>query len=435
MNHHDKQAHDLIDLPIFPVDKKAGILRSWDELRECEPPKVLRSVDKVMMLCEDNSIWPVSMNADPDPDDRQMSRRDHFEEGFQYAKSSATRAAMGNPLLTAWSVIGCIVFALASVLIALFFIQIKFGDVIADELTAGAALTYFLATFGAIAIPKTASMPRGALKRLRERLSRFWIRLRRKDRPKKVKKEKPPDLGPLETVYIFDELSGRPFVKMVPLYVLTENLPVSCRYTYEPGFTKWIAAGIGAAIGLAAVWGGVVYFYGNIMAIVFGLIFGASFGSIFGYFALPRFIMEPPFWVVRRLRIRTEDGGVDFESMPDIYPEEHTHLMGLPVAEARQLRLVKAHQAAGTAVATAADNGTGIALRERPANSNVTPAMAYIPTVHRATTLYEEIEQRDFKEQFKGGMSGKEKIQVYSLMVMAICSVGLLVFIILITAK
>ncbi len=182
------------------------------------------------MVCEDNSIWPMSMNSDPDLDDRQMSRKDHFEEGFQYAKAAATRAAMGNPLLTAWSVIGCIVFAICSVLIALFFVQVKFGDEISEQI--GAALPhspFFLAVFGAIVVAEGTPKLGGASKRLRERFTKFRLRFRRKP---KVIKEKPPNLGPLETVFIYDELAGRPFTKMVPLYVLTEKSPVSCRYTF-----------------------------------------------------------------------------------------------------------------------------------------------------------------------------------------------------------
>jgi len=442
LNHHDKQAHDLIDQPIFPVEKKPGACRSWDELLNCDAPKVLRSVDKVMMICEDNSIWPVSMNSDPDLDDRQMSRKDHFEEGFQYAKAAATRAAMGNPLLTAWSVVGVIVFAIASVLIALFFIQIKFGDEISEQI--GAAMPHsplFLMVFGAIAVSESTPKLGGALKRLRERFAKFRLRFKRKP---KVKKERPPNLGPLETVFIYDELAGRPFTKVVPLYVLTEKLPVSCRYTFEPGITKWLAAGVGAAIGVAALFGGLVFAYGQIMGIIFGLLIGAPFGAIFGYFGLTPFILESPFWVVRRMRLRDESGEVLYELIDgdtgevqnnpcDIFPEDHTHLMGLPVPLARELRLALAHQGAAGRAPTS--NANGAAVRERPSNPQITAAMAYNPTVHRATTLYEEIEQRDFKEEFKGGMSGMQKIQIYSLMLMAICSVGLLVFLIMITSK
>jgi len=143
------------------------------------------------------------------------------------------------------------------------------------------------------------------------------------------------------------------------------------------------------------------------------------------------------------MRLRDEAGDVlyelidgetgDIQNNPcDIFPEEHTHLMGLPVPLARELRLALAHRGAGTTTAPpSGSNGT--AVRDRPSTPQITAAMAYNPTVHRATTLYEEIEQRDFKEEFKGGMTGMQKIQVYSLMLMAIASVGLLVFIILIT--
>ena len=444
LNHHDKQAHDLIDQPIFPVEKKPGVCRSWDELLNCDPPPVLRSVDRVMMVCEDNSIWPMSMNSDPDLDDRQMSRKDHFEEGFQYAKAAATRAAMGNPLLTAWSVVGCIIFAIASVLIALFFIQIKFGDEISEQI--GAAMPHtsvFFALFGAIVVSQPTSRSRGALKRLRERFVKFRLRFHRKP---KVKKEKPPKQGPLETVYIYDELAGRPFTKMVPLYVLSEKLPVTCRYTYEPGITKWLAAGVGAGIGMAILFVALMFSYGQVMGMVFSLLIGSPVGAVFGYFGITPFLLETPFWVVRRMRLRDESGEVLFELIDgdtgniqndpcDIFPEEHTHLMGLPVPVARELRLALAHRGAAVAAAPASNGSNGAAARERPSNPQITAAMAYNPTIHRATTLYEELEQRDFKEEFKGGMTGMQKIQVYSLMMMAIASVGLLVFLILITAK
>ncbi len=394
------------------------------------------------MICEDNSIWPVSMNSDPDLDDRQMSRKDHYEEGFQYAKAAATRAAMGNPLLTAWSVVGCIVFAIASILIALFFIQIKFGEQISEQI--GASIPHsplFLAVLGAIAVSQTTPKLGGALKGLRERFNKFRLRFRRKP---KEKKPKPPNLGPLETVFIYDELAGRPFTKSVPLYVLTEKLPVSCRYTYEPGITKWLAAGIGAAVGVVGIFGILVFPYGQIMGIIFGLLIGAPIGTIAGYFGLTPFLLESPFWVVRRMRLRDESGEVLYELIDgdtgeiqndpcDIFPEEHTHLMGLPVPLARELRLALAHKGASVATAPkSGSNGAAVAVTERP-NPQITAAMSYNPTIHRATTLYEEIEQRDFKEEFKGGMNTMQKVQVYSLMVMAIASVGLLVFLVMIT--
>lgn len=161
LNRHDKQAHDLIDNPIFPVDKDPPVIRTWEDLIAATPPPVARIIDKVQMFCEDNAIWPVSLNADPDLDDRQMSRKDHFEEGFQYAKAAATREAMGNPFLTAWSVVAMTVFALASVLIALFFIQMKFGDTISQQV---GHIPGFIALFGALAVVQGPSEAERTLK-------------------------------------------------------------------------------------------------------------------------------------------------------------------------------------------------------------------------------------------------------------------------------
>ena len=117
--------------------------------------------------------------------------------------------------------------------------------------------------------------------------------------------------------------------------------------------------------------------------------------------------------------------------------------MGLPVLEARAIRLGTATSIAARASAPPRNDPNGsngssgqqTIIREGGSIPNVTPAMMYNPTVHRATTLYEEMMQRDFREEFKGGMSTMQKVQIGSFLIMAIASVGLLVFLILITQE
>ena len=66
LNHHDKQAHDLIDMPIFPVEKKPGVCRSW-EARRIRSWTMLSPSGHAQALEVIRDGEPIEVSLVPDP--------------------------------------------------------------------------------------------------------------------------------------------------------------------------------------------------------------------------------------------------------------------------------------------------------------------------------------------------------------------------------
>ncbi len=76
--------------------------RTWEELISAPNPELQHYPDRLLCVCEDQNIWPVSNNYFPDISDRQLQFKEFSEDAEQNAVVSAARyaapAGSGGPL-------------------------------------------------------------------------------------------------------------------------------------------------------------------------------------------------------------------------------------------------------------------------------------------------------------------------------------------------
>lgn len=126
LNKPDKMAHSLEAGPTVP---KATPVRftSWRDFVDSAPPRPPIQVEQLQILCEDNSIWPLSPYP-PDPPTVLLKKTSiMLQEAVQNVKAVTARERYGNPLLN-WAF--CLIMAAGAVsvlMIVAIVAQMKFG--------------------------------------------------------------------------------------------------------------------------------------------------------------------------------------------------------------------------------------------------------------------------------------------------------------------
>lgn len=427
INHTDKQAHTLGDSPVFPADRRPTVFDFWDDFTGADPPVPKHHTDKLVAICEDQNIWPICGDIAPDVQDRQMQFKEFAEDAEQSAVASATRAAAGNGLINAWSIASLMIFCIMSAMILLIVLQSNLAQgLLPNGKAASGASVPFMVTLGGLFLPfRRRKQTESDLDAEGESsisisptveskpLSRRQILRKRKD---------------METIRVFDELSGTVWSASLPLAQILGRLPLECRYTQEVGTARMLAMGL---------FGGLVFLMGVLVSIVMGwpMLWSAAgaiplslIGVLYGYLIGFQMFVLPPIWVVRRLYQRipinpdNESAGYRFnyDALPVIVPEIHTKLTGMPL----EMAMAERRNAAEEVVKGASQSGNGsntalLTMRDM--------AVAYTPRVWRASMLYEMLKGRDIKARMKGPGNKSDKLQKISMAGMALGSVGLLI--------
>ncbi len=433
-------AYSLNERPVS-YDTKPIPFYDWDSLIAARPPSPPHMPDKLLCVCEDGAIWPISQEVQPDLDDRQMQFKEFHDDGAQSANALATKDAQGSSLITAASIICMMVFSAASLILVIILLQSEFGDNLTNFTAAlkDGSLGVFLMAMGAIAVEAVPAARRW-------NLSSPFKRNRKPPKALKAPKKKKPSLPKMvqgETVRLFDELAGFLWSAELPMAVLLANLSPDCRYSEEPKTYRYMGAaifGLGfmVLIRIPLIFMGM----GSMTGLVLALVLGLPLGALIGYFKGFKLFQPAPRWIARRVYARDDDGNIDYEALPTIIPEPHTLLAGIPPEEAYSARRTIAQDALAQfqesrrQAASGANGANGNGNTPEPeANANIQSlAMAYSPRVLRATTLYQILKCVDLREKLKGPQSKGAKVQQIMMAGMAIGSVGLLVLAIVVTS-
>lgn len=126
LNKPDTMAHSLEARPT--VAKTTPVrFTSWRDFVDSAPPRPPVQVEHLQMLCEENSIWPVSPYPAEDPANLLKKTSMMLQEAAGNVKAVTARERYGNPLLN-WAF--CLIMAAGAVsvlMIVAIVAQIKFG--------------------------------------------------------------------------------------------------------------------------------------------------------------------------------------------------------------------------------------------------------------------------------------------------------------------
>jgi hypothetical protein len=237
-----------------------------------------------------------------------------------------------------------------------------------------------------------------------------------------------------ETLIVYDYdpqvKGGQIWRATLPLSELFEHVGPSCRYTYDSDRTRPVGAACGGVAVAAVATLLLMVLLPISMAAILGLMFGAPLGAMTGWILAPRYAPKP-IWMVRRVwaQIPPDDApsistiGYDGKDsyidgvwerrivpLPHTYlqgPEEWPHLQNVPMEPSAQ---------SGEMIGIDDENDT------------------YKPVVHRATTLYQMLQQQVTKRRLtRKNVSGWQKVQIGSCAVLALSVLGLLLFVLLVT--
>lgn len=416
INHSDNQAHSLVESPVFPLERNPRRFNTWEEFLAATPPVVAHYPDKLLCVCEDQNIWPISNQMMPDIQDRQMQFKEFEADAEQNAVASATRESSNSGLMGAWSVASLMIFCIVSAVIVLIALQSKVGQDLLDGIPGVSGLPGELSPF---LFGMTLFLP-------------FKKGQREKSEPKpETRRERARRLKDWETVRLFDEMVGYAWSASLPLQVIVANLPTSCRYTQELGMARRIAG---------AVWGGAVLLFTlmvttalgwNLIPSIIVPVLVAPLGMLFGFLKGYGVFMLVPVWVARREFARGSDPqddvnyAINYDALPLIVPETHTMLTGVPMEIAVSERRQMAEQAARATQETRGGDRNGTAAVGVMDRLNL--AVAYTPRIWRASALYEILKARAIRKKMRGPVGKGDKLQKISMAGMALGSIGLLI--------
>ena len=217
-----------------------------------------------------------------------------------------------------------------------------------------------------------------------------------------------------ETVVVYDYDSGNGSTAIwratLPLEELEGRLPVTCRYSFDVHKTRMSGGAVGAVLGwwiasllflplyIQSVW---------YIALIAGFMFGPGPGSLVGWFLAPRYGPKP-IWICRRVWEEADGDAVADDNCTPVedgwrrrlIPLSHSYLEERsPLATQDMANFEKPAQSMGRLGFEGPDGSEGV----------------YFPVVHRATTLYEMLQQRVAKRRMsKVKMSGWQKAVSYT---------------------
>ena len=120
-------AHIVEDQPVFPVHTPVH-LDTWRDLVTENPPYPPVTVQKRMMVCEDNGMWAVTPEPFTDSIEHTRQRRRALQEARQAAETAAANAIGGSLIQQAGFLAGAVIAAAAGLLICLIIASEKFGN-------------------------------------------------------------------------------------------------------------------------------------------------------------------------------------------------------------------------------------------------------------------------------------------------------------------
>jgi hypothetical protein len=132
INGVDKQAHSLREEPLF-IKATPIRLTAWEQLTGTEVSEPMPSPappsrsERLTVLCEDNSIWPVSGIPFTDGFARQIEMADTHQEALNLAESKQARERGGDSVLQTGFMIIMGVCVLLVLVIGVVVVQAKFG--------------------------------------------------------------------------------------------------------------------------------------------------------------------------------------------------------------------------------------------------------------------------------------------------------------------
>ena len=244
----------------------------------------------------------------------------------------------------------------------------------------------------------------------------------------------------------------------LPLDVLQEHLPDTCRYNHDVGRLRLQWAIIGALLGFALMAGAWYTLYVVVLhaplqlvmknIVLMGVLLGPGPATLLGWWYGIRFraiewlSLPPGIWMVRRVTFTDGDKDSDLQKGEDD-PENVLTFTGTP-ASWRAVRALPY-----TALKDIADDDFGLAevstqslellgAKQVVSNSHngATVIAPYRPTVHRATVLFEDLKQRVVRERRgRKAPSGWHKLQIGATIGLALAIVGLMIFAALVLEK
>ncbi|KKM08080.1 hypothetical protein LCGC14_1727460 [marine sediment metagenome] len=191
-----------------------------------------------------------------------------------------------------------------------------------------------------------------------------------------------------------------------PVKIIMDNLPIGARVSPDYGFYRKVIAGVGSCVVFILAFAVSLTMLHPYLA-AFPSLIVACVGAGLGYWKGARFA-PAPFWTCRRLW--NPDGTIE------IRPIVHTLLKG-----ESSLRI------------DGAKNGHN--KQVKVAGFDAPPEDVFVPNVHRATTLYEDLKMRTERADMRAPRDTWEKIQLGAVGLLAGGLVLGLIFIVAITTN
>ena len=128
INGPDKMAHSLEGSPTVPKTTPVRFT-DWKSFVEEPPPHPPVNIDELRMLCQENSIWPVSCQPDTVKDTGYLLKQTSMmhQEALQNVKATLWRERYGNPLLNWAFALTIVAGAVFVLMIVAIIAQMKFG--------------------------------------------------------------------------------------------------------------------------------------------------------------------------------------------------------------------------------------------------------------------------------------------------------------------
>ena len=241
----------------------------------------------------------------------------------------------------------------------------------------------------------------------------------------------------------------------LPLNVLLDNVPETCRYAYDNFKCRMIgavlAAPLGAVLGISLMLLLFMYGFGVpwklflTLAIILGSLLGVGPAGFLGWMLGPRFGPKN-FWTIRRLTFVTGHKESDEQRGKDL--EEYVHwLQGnahTPKQEPSSWRAVRALEfsfledspASGDLEEEDAEPQKGpqsLQLFGNAISSRNGAQQSFRPIVYRASVLYEDLMQRIVKKRWGQKFpSGWHKLEIGAAIVLAVAVLAMLFFTIMV---
>ena len=367
---------------VFPIEEPIK-LQEFSELLNA-PDKAHPSIPSGwMVIGEENGYFPYGTRIVLDWMDiehRQNYRLEDGEVGRQNAELRNIKHALGNPLLTTFALIGAMIITLMAAVAGIALIM-----TVLDNRESTAML---LVMMGAV-VP----LP---LKR-------------------KVKAERKP-FDPSWIVYLYCTVTGKKKRYALPfsqIFAHPEVFPTDCwRY---PNRTFWRRGGALAVFAVLLFWYGIIGFSlpEYLLIIVPLALITLPMAAVAGFLAA-RQLMYKVSWFhrpyVKVYRHQDQDGNyflspIRYTGLTGIDPLLYADLIGRNMADVE--RLAK--------------------------ESNIGQMPQFDPIVNRADDAYEDIEGKLEGEMVRIPMSGSQKIQLASVVMMAFASVGIAFFVVMAT--